>query len=317
MWIHVQGSPDRHVLDVEVPALERRHPEWTFTVSPEPPPASAYEVLIAGRPGRELLAASPKLRAVVVPFAGIPERTSRLLSEFPALEVHTLHHNAGPTAELALALTLAAARGVVPADRGMRRGDWTARFTPPEPSMLLDGHPATVAGYGAIGRRVARGLAALGMRVRATRASADRPRSDGDIVVHPARDLPALLDDSRVTVLALPAGPDTAGLIGAEELARLPEPSVLVNVSRAALVDEEALYRRLLRPGFAAGLDVWWEEAGSIDAAVDVAASRFAFHELPNVVLSPHRGGAFSIPETRRIRVDHLETALAGLAARK
>jgi phosphoglycerate dehydrogenase-like enzyme len=65
-----------------------------------------------------------------------------------------VHHNAGPTAELALGPVLAAARALVPSDQAMRSGDWTPRFIPPAPTMVLDGHPAVVVGYGEVGRRV-------------------------------------------------------------------------------------------------------------------------------------------------------------------
>ncbi|MGA8114312.1 MAG: NAD(P)-dependent oxidoreductase, partial [Actinocatenispora sp.] len=229
--------------------------------------------------------------------------------------VRTLHHNAGPTAELALGLVLAAARALLPADRAMRDGDWTPRFDPPRPTMVLDGHPATVVGYGQVGRRVARGLGALGMEVHAVRASARATRADDGVLVHPLAELRPLLGRSRVVVVAVPATPKTTGLLGAEELAALPDPSVLVNVARAAVVDEAALYRRLATGTLAAGLDVWWQEATGDGDRTGVRASRFPFHELPNVVLSPHRGGAFSLPEVRRLRLTHLDRLLTELAA--
>jgi phosphoglycerate dehydrogenase-like enzyme len=240
-----------------------------------------------------------------------------LLAKFPDIQIRSLHHNAGPTAELALGLVLSAARGLVPADSLMRRQDWTTRFTPPQPCMLLDGYPATVLGYGAVGRRVARGLAALGMRVRATRQSAVAPYAAEHAKIYPSTELPNLLPDTRVLVLCLPAEQDTIGLIGADELALLPDPAVLVNVSRAAIVAEAALYDKLKSGSLAAGIDVWPTEATDPDAAQGLVASRLPFHELPNVVLSPHRGGAFNLPEIPGLRAAYLEEALAALAVGK
>jgi phosphoglycerate dehydrogenase-like enzyme len=90
---------------------------------------------------------------------------------------------------------------------------------------------------------------------------------------------------------------------------------VVVNVARATLVDEEALYNRLLTGEIAAGIDVWNTEATTEAASTGIAASPFPFHELPNVVLSPHRGGAFSLREVRDLRLAEVEAVLVGLAS--
>lgn len=237
-----------------------------------------------------------------------------MLASFPGIGLRTVHHTAGPTAELALGLVLAAARALVPADQAMRSGDWTPRFVPPMPTMILGGHAAVVVGYGEVGRRVARSLVALGMEVHAVRGSTDTPYSDGEVRVHPSSALAELVGHARVVVLAAPATPSTDGLFNADLIARLPEPSVIVNVARASLIDENALYDRLAVGGIAAGLDVWWTEAHSLDNATSISASTFPFHTLPNVVLSPHRGGAFSLREVRDLRLQQVEDLLIELA---
>jgi phosphoglycerate dehydrogenase-like enzyme len=293
--------------------LAQAHPGWRFSEG-GPPPSAAYQVLVDGRPSVALLAASTRLRTLVVPFAGIPAATAALLTAFPGVRVRTLHHTAGPTAELALGLVLAAARALLPADRAMRDGDWTPRFVPGEPAMVLEGHVATVVGYGHVGQRVAQGLAALRMRVKAVRASATIVTNDGVAEIHPTAHLRALLGQSRVVVLAVPAAPATDRLLGAQEIMMLPKPAVVVNVARASVVDEQALFERLRAGDLAAGLDVWWTEATGDGPTTGIAASRYPFHTLPNVVLSPHRGGGFSIPEVRRLRLAHLDRVLVELA---
>jgi phosphoglycerate dehydrogenase-like enzyme len=308
-WVHGIGR----LGDGAEQRIGLAHPDWRLTDG-QPPPAAAYDVLVAGRPDETLLDASPRLHTLVVPYAGVPTATRRLLDARPRIAVRTLHHTAGPTAELAVALTLAAARAVLPADAAMRRGDWSTRFDPPRPTMVLGGSAATVVGYGEVGRRVARTLAALDMEVRAIRASTASRYEDGPVSVHPVGELPLLLPDSRVLVLAIPATPATERLIGGRELDMLPRPAVLVNVARATVVDEAALYDRLRHRELAAGLDVWWNEAGGADSRTDVVASQFPFHELPNVVLSPHRGGGFSLPEVRELRLAHLDRLLTELA---
>ena len=306
-WIH--GTDD------SLEALALRHPEWRFSYGDAPADAE-YEVLVAGRPSLELLTASKRLHTLVIPFAGVPAQTAELLAEMPGIAVRTVHHTAGPTAELALGLVLAAARALVPADQAMRKGDWTPRFVPPRPTMLLAGHPAVVVGYGEVGRRVARSLTALEMEVHAIRGSINTPYADGEARIHPAHDLPTLIPRARVVVLAAPATPTTTGLLDATLIAQLPTPSVVVNVARSTLLDETALYARLETGEIAAGLDVWPTEATSTDTSTtNITASTLPFHTLPNVVLGPHRGGAFSLPESTPLRQSALETALTNLAA--
>ncbi|GAA3540442.1 NAD(P)-dependent oxidoreductase [Kribbella ginsengisoli] len=309
-WVHGVDALD----DDAAARLAAVHPEWWFSDGDVPPEGAAYDVLVAGRPSLQLLTASKRLRTLVIPFAGVPATTSELLRAHPEIAVRTVHHTAGPTAELALGLVLAAARALVPADQAMRVGDWTPRFVPPTPTMILAEHPAVVVGYGEVGRRVARSLVALDMEVHAIRGSTSSPYADGDVLVHPTDEFATLASRARVVVLAAPATPRTAGLLSAEVIDGLPTPSVVVNVARATLVDEKALYNRLLTGEIAAGLDVWWTEASSADAATGVAASAEPFHELPNVVLSPHRGGAFSLREVRDLRLAEVEKALVTLA---
>ncbi|MBE0635871.1 hypothetical protein IH601_07740, partial [Candidatus Bipolaricaulota bacterium] len=65
------------------------------------------EVLVHGRPSAEQLAACPELKALIIPYAGVPAETRNLLIEsFPELPVYNLHHNAVAASELAFALFL-------------------------------------------------------------------------------------------------------------------------------------------------------------------------------------------------------------------
>jgi phosphoglycerate dehydrogenase-like enzyme len=103
-------------------------------------------------------------------------------------------------------------------------------------------------------------------------------------------------------------------LIGAAELALLPAPGVLVNIGRGRIVDEAALYGAL-RDGrlSAAGLDVWYSYPPDEAARAHWPPSAYPFHELDNVIMSPHRGGAAD--ETARLRMGALAEMLNAAAA--
>ena len=246
-------------------------------------------IFIGGQPTRTQISACPELRAVIVPWAGVPEDTQVLLLEFPQLAVHNLHHNAAATAEMAIALLLAAAKFIVPIDQRLRVHDWSPRYTPSR-AIGLHAKTALIIGYGQIGQRVGRVCRALDMTVLALRRQ--HLAADDSAEIHLVADLPYLLPRAQVVIITAPLTPETRNLLGEQELALLPRGALLVNVGRGAIVDEAALYRALQSGQLAAaGLDVWYQYPRDEAAQTHTPPSRFPFHELDNVVLSPHRGG--------------------------
>lgn len=293
----------------------------------ETEPGEAAEILIDGRPTEEMLKYCPKLRAVVVPFAGVPVATEQLLRDYPNIALHNLHHNASDTAEMAMALLFSAAKRIVQGDQGLRKGDWSLRYSPIE-TLALSGATVLVLGYGEIGKRISKACIALEMTVHATRRTAHIGNQDETILLHPASSLRELLPFANFLIIALPQTPETEGLIGAQELALLPKDAVLVNVARAQIVNEKALFEALKSKRLhSAGLDVWYrypDTTGPVggvpgyfevpDTAQHTFPSELPFHKLDNVVLSPHRGGASRESEQRRIEklAELLKQAAAG-----
>jgi len=292
---------------------ERLDAGIALTVGRETPVPVDCRVLVGGRPDAEVVAGLEQLERLVVPWAGIPPVIREIALARPALRVHNLHHNASATAELAVALLLAAAKCLVPHDQDLRRNDWSRRYAP-SPSIVLEGRTALVLGFGAIGKRVARACLGLGMRVLATRRSAAAATVAHGAEVHPAAELADLLPSADALIVTLPLTDATEGLIGAAELAALPPDALLVNVSRGPIVVEEALYTALNDGSLAgAGLDVWYQYPRSEDARPNQPPSQFPFRELDNVVMSPHRAGSSRDNDRRRmIALAHLLNAVAG-----
>jgi phosphoglycerate dehydrogenase-like enzyme len=284
----------------------RLAPEVTLTVEEDGP----CDLLVDGTPDRERIEASVGVKAVVIPYAGVPRKTRELLLGFPAIAVHNLHHNAAPTAELAIALMLAAGKTLVPLDRALRARDWRPRYAPERrDDLLCAGRTALVLGYGAVGRRVADACRGLGMLVKATRRGGP---CTGPDEVHGPDALESLLPHAHVLFVCLPSTGETDGLLGAAQLARLPDGAVLVNVGRGPIVDEGALYRELVTGRIAAGLDVWYRYPEDEEARADTAPATQPFWDLHNVVLSPHRAGLAA--ETERLRAEALAEMLNGAA---
>jgi len=277
-----------------------------------------YEILIEGRAGEDLLAA-PSLRTIIVPFAGVPDSTLKLLRAHPHLSGHNLHHNAADTAEVAVGLLFAAAKLIVPMDQRLRKNDWGSRYEDSR-AVALEGKTALILGFGQIGQRIARILLATGMNVIGVRrrlasgAFSSQPSALSSVDVRTIAELDYLLPKANALIIALPQTGETMGLIGAEELSLLPRDAILVNIARGPIVDEEALYNALKNGHLhSAGLDVWYQYPSAAanavpgyfnapESASNTPPSQFPFNELDNVVMSPHRGGTSIDTEPRRAR---------------
>ena len=310
LHVHIAQPPPDHAIRVLKDDLER-HVEVTY--GPEDA-APTTEVLVAGRPSRAQLEACPDLRVLVIPYAGVPSQTrDLLLADFSDVEVFNLHHNAAAAAELAASLLLAAAKTLVPADRAFRRHDWRSRYDG-APTLILKGKTALILGLGAIGTRIAAICHALDMDVHALRKRLDLP-SPPHVTVHPLNMLHAILPRADALLICLPLTPETEGLIGGRELDLLPPSCVLVNVARGAIVDEKSLYRTVSeRHIAAAGIDVWYQYPSTPEERANTPPSRFPFHELDNVVMSPHRGGAYRVEELEKQRMRDLAVTLNAIA---
>ncbi len=279
----------------------------------EIPADSDFQILVHGFPTREQIEASPTLHAVIAPFAGAPKETIDLLLDYPHISLHSIHYNVIPTAELAIGLLLAAAKFIVPMDRELRLNDWRSRYGK-TPTTILDGRCVTILGYGRIGQRIGVVCNALGMKVTGVRRHVPESQmsengagvatiaADPIASIYPPSALHALLPRSDILIIALPLTVETEDMIGEGEFALLPANAILVNVGRGRVINEEALYRALLNKTLlSAGLDVWYNYPLRDEERANTPPSRLPFHELDNVVMSPHRGGWLSAAEQSRV----------------
>src|SRR5215469_17712551 len=158
-------------------------------------------------------------------------------------------------AEHALAMALAAAKRLFIEHAALAGG----QFNQFAPNRMLAGGVCGILGFGGIGVAMARLARGTGMKVHAINR---RGASDEavDWIATPDK-LDELLAASDVLVICTPLTPATLGMIGAAQLARMKEDAILVNVARGEIVDEHALYQRLVAfPKFTACIDAWWIE---------------------------------------------------------
>jgi D-3-phosphoglycerate dehydrogenase / 2-oxoglutarate reductase len=213
--------------------------------------------------------------------------------------LHTPGRNADAVAEMAIALLFAATRHVVRADADVRAGtvyrDGTipyARFR----GWEIAGRTAGLVGLGAVGRALRWRLSGLGVSVIAHDPYSDEARHSLD----------ELLAEADIVSLHAAVSDETVGMIGAKQFAAMRDGVVFLNTARAQLHDTDALVEAL-RSGkvAAAGLDHFTGEWLPTDHPLA---------GMPNVVLTPHIGGATWNTEARQAQMvaDGLEQLLAG-----
>jgi len=208
-----------------------------------------------------LLAAAPALKVIGRGGVGVDNIDLDAASRRGVVVLNAPEANNVSAAELAIALMLAASRGVARSDRLIRDGKWDRAFLGRE----VKGSRLGIVGLGRSGSLVARRAQALGMTVSAYDPYISRHRAD-DLHVELFDDLSAMLTVTEVLTVHTPLTEETLGMIGPEELARMPRGAVVVNAARGGIVDEEAL-ATALDDGqvFAAGLDVFRLEPPSAD----------------------------------------------------
>ncbi|HEY7267284.1 MAG TPA: D-glycerate dehydrogenase [Solirubrobacterales bacterium] len=185
------------------------------------------------------------------------------------------------TAELALALTLAAGRRLGDAERDLRAGNWRGWDPAAYRGIEIWGSTVGVIGMGRIGHRYARLAHGLGAKIVYAGPSA-KPEAEGELDAR-RLELDELLEASDVVSLHAPATPETHHLIGGRELELIGPDGVLVNTSRGTLVDSEAVAEALESGALgAAGLDVYEEEPNVPPRLL----------EAPRCTLLPHIGSA-------------------------
>jgi phosphoglycerate dehydrogenase-like enzyme len=255
-------------------------------------------LVFAPRVTRETLVQADRLAIVARVGVGIDNVDLDACRDHGVLVTITPDAVRRPMASAAFALILALAHRLTVKDMLVRRGRWHDRFD--HVGVALLDRTLGLIGFGNIGREIGRIAGAFGMRVLAhsPRLTAEAAAAAGA----DRADLDQLLQTADVVCIACPLTSETWHLIDADRIALMKESAFLVNISRGAIVDQEALVEALASRRIAgAGLDVFEEEPPSSDDPL---------LRLDNVVLAPHALG-----HVDRLFVDGCTSACNAIAA--
>jgi phosphoglycerate dehydrogenase-like enzyme len=201
------------------------------------------------------------------------------------------------TAELAVALTLAAQRLIPHFVTAQQSGIWN-----PECADSLAHRTVCLLGFGGVGKAISTRLAGFDVTMVAV---ASRARTEDQITVFPVSELHEVLRTVDILIVSLPSSPGTRHLVDDAVLSALPDGALVVNVGRGSVIDTDALVAHL--------------EHGRLRAALDVTDPEPLPHGHPlwtlrNVLISPHVGGATDAVRKAMSRLIHyqVDQALAG-----
>lgn len=247
--------------------------------------AVGCHVLVSGHPDDNVVKSAGELKLIIVPFAGVAQLNFPLLRS-RMIAVANSHGNSAIVAEKALALALACCGRVVEFHNDMKEGNWHRTGDPQKPFdywYSIQGKKISILGTGAIGQDLAGLLKSFGCSIMGFRKRASQCPTSFDSVTS---DLDEALKFGDIIFLALPSTKETENIINESKISLL-EDKFVVNVGRGALIEEKPFFKAL-ESGFikGAGIDAWYRYP-SKDKPI-VTGSSYPFHELPNVVISPH-----------------------------
>ncbi|MCX7786444.1 MAG: 2-hydroxyacid dehydrogenase [Spirochaetes bacterium] len=289
--------------------LMERYPEHEFVTDRETTlkEIETFHVLVGGIEPKGVYEQARSVRAVFVPFVGVDHLPAQVFMN-RGVRVFNSHGNARFVAERALALLLCCTGKVLEYHQDLASGVWHGWAG----KGIFDtwdsivGNTVTLLGAGAIAQWIARYLQPFDCKVVCYRRRVMETIPEGIDGVY--YDLPEALQVADIVISTLPLTEKTRRLIGKEELSLL-KGKILVNVGRGEVIEEEALYQAL-KEGIlkAAGIDTWYSYPNTGEEIC--LPSRFPFHELPNVVLSPHVGGF-----TPKATIENIKVTVANLEA--
>jgi len=188
---------------------------------------------------------------------------------------------------------LALTRDFARVDTALRAGEWRSQWSlgivPPPVWPELAGKTLGILGYGRIGQAVARRARAFDMNICAIRRDVWRRTDNEPTFLGGPESIGEVLGRSDYVLISMPATSETIGSIDRGRLGLMKPTAFLINVARAEIIDQDALYEALARRSIAgAALDVWYRYPREPGRA---APARRPFRELPNVLMTPHVAG--------------------------
>jgi phosphoglycerate dehydrogenase-like enzyme len=278
--------------------------EWTIEVADEQDRRAFADALARAHACISMnwpadMPTAPALKLLHLPGAGTD---AVVFDALPAATTvcNVYEHEIG-IAEYVLAAMLEWEIALCKLGQAIRQGRWEGSYLFGPVHGELFGKTLGIIGYGRIGKEVARRAHAFGMRIIACSRTAG-PADQMVESVAPIDQLESVLHESDFVLMSLPLSDTTRNLIGPHQLAAMKPTGVIINVSRGGLIEEQALFEACRDSQIGgAVIDTWYNypvQRGEI-----CPPSRYPFHQLTNVIMTPHASAWTNQLATRRNRI--------------
>ena len=265
------------------------------------------DVLLGPYVTKKIIQKAEHLKLIQVPWTGMDTFNFEAMKD-SNIPVCNTHSNADAVAELAVAIVLDLLKKVSYHDRKMRVGNWNRNQNPLNlKSRMMSKQTICILGCGKIGYKIAKILKGFGSNVVAV----DSNCVDHDNIlsrIYLNEEIVEALKNADIMICTLPLTNTTKDLINSSVLEKIKPGQIIVNMSRAEIMEENAIYTAL-QSGYVSGFgaDVWWNspKRGESESYPSVQNE---FWKMENVVMSPHRAGFVEgcLP--------HLDEAITNLA---
>lgn len=247
------------------------------------------EIILGPFITKRMIQESNKLKLMQVPWTGIDTVDINVIKKSNVVLCNS-HSNSLAVAELGLTLTLDLLKKVTYHNNKLKNGNWNRDNNPLSlQSRMISNENIIILGCGHIGMKLANSFKVLGAKVTGFHEKDNCVLNDINILN--MVELDNYIDKATVIISTLPLFEDTKHFINAKLISKLDNNCLIINMSRAEIVNEDDLYKALsndLIGGFAS--DVWWNPPKRGET-VSYVSSKYDFNKFENVIMSPHRAG--------------------------
>jgi phosphoglycerate dehydrogenase-like enzyme len=273
------------------------------------------DIVVGGRVSGDYIRNAPNLKMIHALGAGIDKIDRQAVLERSDIIVCNNHWNALEVAEYAIMLLLTTAKNIILSDKELRNGDWIYGFGGPRPNVEIRNKTCLIIGLGNIGAEIAKRLKGFDLKLKAVTRSGRSSNTNLVDGVTSLGKMKEFVQEADFIILSLPLTNESRGAIDDEVISWMKPTSILVNISRGEIVDEAALYKALKEERIlAAGLDVWWNYPQWGKPEMKMPSINYPYHELENVVMSPHRAAYSSNTQNAHLQflVENLLRFMSG-----
>lgn len=241
-----------------------------------------------------ILRMAKKLKLIQIPWTGVNTLDFDLIEKFDFVVCNS-HSNSHVVAEHAIALLMDAAKKISYHDSLMRKGNWNRpglneNDISPFSKTLMNSKIGLL-GFGAIGRDIYNMMAGFNCTFKVFNRTGNPTLNADNISFHSILEVYKELFDLDFVIISIPLTHNTQGLIDQKFFEAMDKNSVLINISRGEVIVEEDLFNSLNTKTIAfSAIDTWYNYPNK-NKPLAFPSLKYPFHELDNIVLSPHRAG--------------------------